>query len=355
MGIKNKITAIVLMVSSALFAQPQKVVFDTDMGNDCDDVMALQMLFAYANAGRAELLCVAVNKDNPSAPKFVRLLSEYYGFGSLPVFAIKDGFAKEDGAYLRQTLEAKNPDGSLRFPLRNPEEKFEDSVRGLRRTLAAQPDNSVVYISVGFFTNIERLLKSRPDDISPLAGRELVARKVKYFSIMAGGFAPANFGGRSGGKVYPEYNVKTDIESARYIFENTPVEIVLTPFEVGAALRFPYAVVMRGFHDAANNPATFACDAYVYPIFQKTGNTSELDRYMWDLTAVLYAFEPQFFAISQFGDVALDKHGVTLFKYNPSGKIRYLALEYDMTTGKPFRGRAIVNRCAELCKAAPKK
>ena len=351
----NKILPLVLMLAAPLLAAPQKVVFDTDIGNDCDDVMALQMLLEYEKRGLGELLCIAVNKDNPFAPKFARLICEYYGHPGIPVFAINGGFAKADGAFVRATVEAKNPDGSPRFPLKNPDEKFEDSVRGLRRVLAAQPDNSVVYISVGFFTNIERLLKSQPDDISPLGGKELVARKVKYFSIMAGGFVPDDFSGRRGDKVAPEYNVKIDIPSAKYVFENTPANIVLSPFEVGLRLRFPYASVMHDFHNAPENPASFACHTYVYRIFKSTKNTAELDRYAWDLTSVLYAFEPQFFAISQFGDVKVDDKGVTHFAYNPSGKIRYLVLEYNPATGNPHRARDIVNRLVELCKGSPKK
>ena len=355
MNIKNKIlTILTFCFSSIAMAVPQKVIFDTDMGNDCDDVVAFQMLLSYVKSGKADLLCVAINKDNPYAPKFTRLISEFYGFDNLPIFMIKDGFAKEDGHFNRKTLEAKNSDGSLRFPLKNSDEKFEDSIRGLRKTLVAQPDNSVVYISVGFLSNIARLLQSQPDDISPLSGKELVAKKVKYISIMGGSFAPHKFWGSKGDKIKPEYNIKIDPPSSTYVLSNTPVDIVLSPFEVGLYLQFPYAEVMHGFYDAKNNPASFACNAYVYRIFERTKVTAELDRFMWDPSSVLYVFEPHHFGISVAGDVVLDKNAVTIFKPNPKGKIKYLILAWDVVNNRPINQRAIVNRCAELCRFSPK-
>ena len=54
----------------------------------------------------------------------------------------------------------------------------EDAVRLYRRVLAAQPDRSVAISSVGLLTNLAALLRSGPDDNSPLDGRALVAQKV---------------------------------------------------------------------------------------------------------------------------------------------------------------------------------
>src|SRR5690606_1959791 len=94
-----------------------------------------------------------------------------------------------------------------------------------RKTLANQKDSSVVIVSVGFMTNLARLLRSGPDRYSPLSGVELVAKKVKYLSIMAGSF---------GEKKRAEFNVVHDVPSAQYVMENWPSVLVLSPFEVGA-------------------------------------------------------------------------------------------------------------------------
>ena len=36
-------------------AKPIKIIFDTDMGNDVDDVIALDMLYKYQDEGRIDL------------------------------------------------------------------------------------------------------------------------------------------------------------------------------------------------------------------------------------------------------------------------------------------------------------
>ena len=36
--------------------QPIRVIFDTDMGSDCDDVGALSLLHVYADMGRAKII-----------------------------------------------------------------------------------------------------------------------------------------------------------------------------------------------------------------------------------------------------------------------------------------------------------
>src|SRR5690554_1064831 len=70
-----------------------------------------------------------------------------------------------------------------------------------REVLAQQPDNSVTIVSVGFSTNLARLLDTPPDDFSPLTGKELVAKKVKLLCTMAGCFNnPEN--------VYPQLFLK---------------------------------------------------------------------------------------------------------------------------------------------------
>ena len=59
-----------------------------------------------------------------------------------------------------------------------------------RRLLSGQPDGSVTIVSTGFFTNLAALLDSEADEFSPLSGRELIARKVRQVSAMAGNVSP---------------------------------------------------------------------------------------------------------------------------------------------------------------------
>ena len=59
---------------------PVTVIFDTDLGNDIDDLLAYQMLINYEKSGKIKLAGTAVSKDNPLA---LEAACRYYGcFGS---------------------------------------------------------------------------------------------------------------------------------------------------------------------------------------------------------------------------------------------------------------------------------
>ena len=53
------------------------------------------------------------------------------------------------------------------------------AVEVYRQVLAEAEDHSVVISAIGFATNLADLLRSGPDDKSPLTGAELVGQKVK--------------------------------------------------------------------------------------------------------------------------------------------------------------------------------
>ena len=90
------------------------------------------------------------------------------------------------------------------------------------KLLSSQPDNSVTIVTVGFLTNLSNLLKSQPDNDSPLTGKELVRKKVKSLVSMAGRFPEGK-----------EFNVYMDSAASIYVFENWPGEIIFTGFEIG--------------------------------------------------------------------------------------------------------------------------
>ena len=60
-------------------AQSVPVIFDTDMGNDVDDALALAMLHALESRGECRLIGVTITKDNPWAAPYVDLVNTFYG------------------------------------------------------------------------------------------------------------------------------------------------------------------------------------------------------------------------------------------------------------------------------------
>jgi inosine-uridine nucleoside N-ribohydrolase len=287
------------LVAPAQAAAPLHVIFDTDMGNDVDDALALAMLHALASRGEVKLLAVTVSKGTPWAVEYVRLVDEYYGRGTIPVGFVHDGKTPEDGLYVKQVCDLHHRQLS-----KTP---APEAVQLLRKTLAAEPDGAVTLIQVGFSTNLARLMESGADAYSKLSGMELIRKKVRLLTVMAGNFAKAD----------PEYNVMTDVPSASKVFADWPTDVYFSGFEVGDAILYPAASIEHDF--PAGNPVAEAYRAYAKMPY---------DRPTWDLTTVVYDLRPDsdYFAVSPAGKVTVTADGVTHFAPNPQGKRYFLSV-----------------------------
>ena len=212
----------------------QAVIFETDMGNDIDDAMALDLLLKKHEQGVINLLGVSVHKNNPCAAEFIDIMRRWYGHADIPI-GVSCVTVAECDDYTTRVCRMKDENGKPLFA-RSRRPNYEEAVAMYRRLLSKQEDGSVVIVSVGFSTTVAALLKSGSDRYSELTGRELVARKVKFFSVMGGEFEMKN---------YSEYNIVNDIPAAQYFFDNTPVPVVITPFKLGTRVQYRGAVSRR--------------------------------------------------------------------------------------------------------------
>ena len=308
-------------VAHTLTAQhtPAPVIFETDMGNDVDDALALDMLYKYMDEGRINLLAVNSNKNNGYSAAFIQMMNNWYGYPGIPVGKMINGANSQDNIheYVRAVCEYRKPDGRKAFDAPDTASgALKDPVVLYREVLAGQPDHSVTIISVGFSTNLARLLDSGPDSFSPLDGRALVEKKVKLLSAMAGDFT---------GKNVAEYNVVKDIGAAIDLFTKWPGEIVVSPYELGRAITYPARSIENDFGWAVYHPVVLAYKAYM---------TMPYDRPTWDLTAALYAVEGagQYFGLSPAGTVSIDKEGHSFFTPSATGRHRYITVNQQQAT-----------------------
>jgi inosine-uridine nucleoside N-ribohydrolase len=285
------------------------VIFDTDMGNDLDDVFALALLHGLADRGECAILAVTVSKPHPLAGPFCDALNTACGRPDLPIGVARPADATGDGPYLRELL---GPDAAEPFPhdLKDSGDAPEPAAV-LRRALADAPDGSVVLIGVGPATNLAALLRSGPDTASPLDGRDLAARKVSRLVLMAGDFDRAR----------PEFNVEQDVPAARAVLDGWPTPVVLCPFDVGH--RVPYPREPRFAADAPGERGKLLLAADVATFGHPRGFPA------WDLSATLHAVRPDAgaFALSPPGTVRLDDRGATALEPDPGGRHRYLIVE----------------------------
>ena len=249
-----KKAAVLLMCVSAMFAcaaygdaktetrneKPVKIIFDTDMLTDFDDVGALACLHALADAGECEILATISSTRGNASVGAVEVINHYYGRGDLPVGSPKGmgvigahagakvkvdpkaplgGRTGGDGGHYKYRKLLADYPGWYRYA---DSDDAPDANETYRRVLAAQPDGSVVICSVGFITNRRRLLETKPDAISPLDGKALVAKKVKKWVAMACRYPDGK-----------EYNSMWDHESSRIAFENWPTPIIFSDWQYG--------------------------------------------------------------------------------------------------------------------------
>jgi hypothetical protein len=242
-------------------AEPVRVIFDTDFMTDCDDPGALGLLHALADRGECEILATTCSGLNAWSVPAIIAVNTYYGRGALPVAAVKGAGVNMPSAYAQPLAE--------RFLVAATE--IPDALPAYRKLLAAQKDRSVVLLTVGYATNIKNLLNSKPDEISPMSGRELAAAKVLRWVNMGGNFE------RRPGIDTSNVNWTRDTASAVVAIEAWPTEIVFCGREVGHSLR----AGARLSETSTNNPVRIAYELY----FKGPAK----DRHCADLYSVLFA------------------------------------------------------------------
>src|SRR5215510_4863950 len=80
---------ICLLAVAARGAEPIRVIFDTDMDGDNDDVAAAAILHALADEGRVKILAMGVVSRCPHSPACLDAINTYYGRGEIPIGVYK--------------------------------------------------------------------------------------------------------------------------------------------------------------------------------------------------------------------------------------------------------------------------
>ena len=281
--------------------EPVKIIFDTDLGPDYDDVGALAFLHAMADSGKAEIIAtVSSNKHELVAPS-IDVLNTWFGRSSLPLGAPKgNGAILGSNQHWADSLVAYYPH-SIKSTSEVP-----DAVSVYRKLLQQSPDKSVTIVTVGFLTNLSNLLKSEADDVSQMSGMELVTNKVSRLVSMAGRFPQGR-----------EFNVYIDSAASKYVFENWPGEVIFTGFEIGWEIRTGLRLI--------KSPVTNSPVKDVFRISIPFSPEDKNGRMSWDETAVLIAvYGTNGFFDTVRGKIIVNRNGSNAWESDPAGKHRYV-------------------------------
>jgi inosine-uridine nucleoside N-ribohydrolase len=281
--------------------QLPKIILDTDIGPDYDDVGAMAVLHAHADSGYAEPLAVIASNTNQYVAPTIDILNTYFGRPDLPVAAPKGPNAPNEKAVQGwpELLVEKYP-----HKIKSSDEA-PDAIETYRKILASQADTSVTIVTVGFLTNLANLLDSKADDNSPLNGKELVEKKVKRLVSMAGAFPEGR-----------EYNVFIDSVASEKVFNQWPTEIIFSGFEIGKK-------VITGLQ-LINNPDIDTPVKTAYAKAMPHWKSDSLGRMSWDQTALLVAIRGHEPYYSLQRGTFITKGGNNAWENNPNGKHGYL-------------------------------
>lgn len=198
--------------------QTVKIIFDTDMLTDIDDMGALAVLHSYIREGKAELLAAVGSCNSGYATPCIDAVNTYYGLPDVPVGISPDCPDRGESKY--QEYIAENYANDV-----YSDKNAASALDVYRETLTNSQDNSVVIIITGPLNNFHDLLCSGKDEYSKFTGIELVKRKVKLCVIMGGQFPESDSQG--------EYNIHLDPQAADFVASNCPVSIMWCGLEVG--------------------------------------------------------------------------------------------------------------------------
>jgi len=183
--------ALVHSVPLAHHKEAIKLIIDTDLSIDVDDVGAICAAHALADLGEAEILAMIHDTGLSEGVGALSILNEYYG-RRIPLGAYK-GHVGRPGADLSEPQWTHEGRGiyvdellaKYASPVRQASD-VPDALHVYRETLSEASPSSVTIVAIGFATTLLDLLKSTEDTISPLTGEALVKNKVRRLVLMGG-------------------------------------------------------------------------------------------------------------------------------------------------------------------------
>src|SRR5690606_28241360 len=135
------ILAIIFYTTLVSRAQsPIKVILDTDIDSDVDDVGALAMLHTLADHQVVDLLGIIVTSDDQHAPSCTDAINHYFGRPDIPI-GVEKGIALREFSKYTKEISAEFEHDLSSY------EEAEDATDLYRRLLSQQADSSVVMIS----------------------------------------------------------------------------------------------------------------------------------------------------------------------------------------------------------------
>jgi hypothetical protein len=257
-----------------------RVIFDTDMGSDCDDAGALAVLHALADAGELEILGVIFSSGrNRYGVGTCDAINTYYGRGDLPLGQYKG----TDVGDPRDSYTKRIATDTRLFG-HDVVDQAPDLVAVYRSLLESQPDGRVTICTVGHPHGLVHLLRDS-------RGETLVRTKVDRWVAM--GLGGWNFEAMGMDRYFQE------------LLDKWPRPFYVSP--AGGDIKTGHRLLPK---TPESNPVREA-----YRLWGD-GTPIRSGRSSWDQVAVLFVARPRLFHVEAFGRVERGPDGKSL--WNPA-------------------------------------
>ncbi len=263
------ILLLVLFFNTALLAQP-KIIFDTDIGGDADDLGALAMLNTFISRGDCELLAVMNWTMDEDAVPSIDAVNRFYLHPNISVGTRKGKTVHLDENYNRVIAE--------NFSYKLTYNTVPDATELYRKILSKAADTSITIVTTCPLLNIQNLIKSGPDNYSPLTGSELITKKVKEFVMMGGQFPRGK----------DEWNFNGNMPGVtKFVLGKLKVPITFSGYELGEQIK-----TGEDFNNIDQETPLYKGFLYFSshaPWMKANFKGKILPNFSFDQTAILYA------------------------------------------------------------------
>jgi len=256
---------LLVLLFALVYAKPLLII-DTDFATDCDDAGALAVALQLQKVNETRVLGVVHNTGSPWSVPAINAVLTYYGVGA-PQTALGSCdcmlLAHDEGPYCRALANG----WPTTYPSQTALEVYEQ--------ILTNATEKVTIVSIGFFSNIVRLVTS-----SKL--RRLIVAKVDRLVVMGGAYpnstSEADLHGQ--GEFNFAFNGTGEMTAKSLALWPQKVPIAFLGFEVGVAI-----LTGGGLRALpATNPVREAYNLtteYTDPVSHNHGS--------WDLATVLFA------------------------------------------------------------------
>lgn len=269
-----------------LCLKKRKVILDTDIGPDCDDVGSIALLCRWADEYGYEIAGIVNCTSNRYGTACIDAICTYLGKPDILIGEYKPEGFNANGLKYNKYIAENYPNKYI-----NGERVALDATELYERVISESEDDGVIIITVGMLNTFWFAYEKNKD---------LFNKKIHAVIPMAAEYKKGH-----------TYNIYCHTEAAKRFCEEYDGEVFFSGYELGVD-------IITGFESVCEeNPLSMSYSLYCGdPAFRKS----------WDLVTVMFAVfgENEYFGLTETGKVVISDNGDNVFEADEDGNHTFI-------------------------------